>query len=117
MIRLLYSIQTCKPCLLRIAVQLCYSTYSYWQKLAIFAVLKLAIIKFKNIYGSGWYPWLGSKGECRYSSKVNTKYAKPCSKASLPQSWKCTNIVPIPKEKPVRDINRHPRPFSLTPII
>ena len=28
-----------------------------------------------------------------------------------------SNIVPIPKEKPVRDINRHPRPFSLTPII
>ena len=35
----------------------------------------------------------------------------------LPESWKCANIAPIPKEKPVRIINKHLRPISLTPII
>jgi hypothetical protein len=32
-------------------------------------------------------------------------------------SWKSEDVVPIPKEKPVRDVNRHLRPISLTPIV
>ena len=37
--------------------------------------------------------------------------------ARVPQSWKYANIIPIPKEKPVREVNRHLRPISLTPIV
>ena len=37
--------------------------------------------------------------------------------ARVPQSWKHANIIPIPKEKPVRDVNKHLRPISLTPIV
>ena len=47
------------------------------------------------------------------SDILNQSYSEKC----LPQSWKCANIVPIPKEKPVRDVNKHLRPISLTSII
>ena len=39
------------------------------------------------------------------------------SAARLPQSWKHTDITPIPKQTPVRDVNRHLRPISLTSIL
>ncbi|KAK3735987.1 hypothetical protein QZH41_006320 [Actinostola sp. cb2023] len=35
----------------------------------------------------------------------------------LPPSWKEADIVPVPKQKPVKDINKHLRPISLTPIL
>ena len=35
----------------------------------------------------------------------------------LPPSWKHADITPIPKLKPVTDINKHLRPISLTPVI
>ena len=47
------------------------------------------------------------------SNILNQSYRE----ARLPQSWKSANITPIPKEKPVRNINKHLRPISLTPII
>ena len=34
-----------------------------------------------------------------------------------PAQWKMANIVPIPKEKPVKAINKHLRPVSLTPAL
>ena len=37
--------------------------------------------------------------------------------ARLPSIWKHADIVPIPKQKPVREVNKHLRPISLTPII
>ena len=47
------------------------------------------------------------------SNILNQSYRE----ARLPQSWKSANITPIPKQKPVRNINKHLRPISLTPII
>ena len=35
----------------------------------------------------------------------------------LPPSWKETDVVLVPKQKPVQDINKHLRPISLTPIL
>ena len=35
----------------------------------------------------------------------------------LPQSWKFADIVPIPKQKPVKNVNKHLRPISLTSIL
>ena len=37
--------------------------------------------------------------------------------ARLPQSWKLANVVPIPKQTPVYDINKHLRPILLTPVL
>ena len=35
----------------------------------------------------------------------------------LPSSWKHADVVPEPKQRPVRDVNKHLRPISLTPIL
>ena len=35
----------------------------------------------------------------------------------LPPSWKEADIVPIPKQKPVNDVNKDLRPISLTPVL
>ena len=35
----------------------------------------------------------------------------------LPIQWKEANVIPVPKQKPVKDINNHLRPISLTPIL
>ena len=44
---------------------------------------------------------------------LNCSYREGC----LPPSWKQADIVPIPKQKPVKDVNKHLRPISLTPIL
>ena len=35
----------------------------------------------------------------------------------LPPSWKEADVVPVPKQSPVQDINKHLRPISQTPIL
>ena len=35
----------------------------------------------------------------------------------MPQSWKNAGVVPLPKQKPVKEINIHLRPTSLTSIV
>ena len=35
----------------------------------------------------------------------------------LPPVWKWANVTPVPKEKIVRDVNKHLRPISLTQVI
>ena len=35
----------------------------------------------------------------------------------LPSSWKEADVVPVPKQRPVQDVNKHLRPISLTPIL
>ena len=44
---------------------------------------------------------------------INTAYRE----FSLPPSWKEADVVPILKQKPTKDVNKHLRPISLTPII
>ena len=35
----------------------------------------------------------------------------------MPQSWKDADIVPVPKRKPIYDVNKDLRPISLTPVL
>ena len=44
---------------------------------------------------------------------LNRSYSECC----LPQSWKEANVVPVPKQKPVKNVSKHLRPISLTPVI
>jgi len=37
--------------------------------------------------------------------------------AKVPSSWKHADVVPIPKQTPVLDVNKHLRPISLTPVL
>ena len=39
------------------------------------------------------------------------------SEARLPQSWKEADIVPVLKQAPADDVNKHLRPISLTPFL
>ena len=39
------------------------------------------------------------------------------SKGRLPPSWKIADIVPIPKQKPVKAVNKDLNPISLTPVL
>jgi hypothetical protein len=38
------------------------------------------------------------------------------SESRLPPSWKEADIVPVPKQRIVKDVCKHLRPISLTPI-
>ena len=51
-------------------------------------------------------------------SKPNTDILN-CSfqEGRLPPTWKKADVVPVPKEKPVKDVNKDLRPISLTPIL
>ena len=44
---------------------------------------------------------------------LNCSYRAGC----LPASWKQADIVPIPKQSPVTNVDKHLRPISLTPIL
>ena len=46
-------------------------------------------------------------------------YILSCSYAEggLPATWKAADVVPIPKQKPVKEVNKGLRPISLTPIL
>ena len=44
---------------------------------------------------------------------LNTSYFENC----LPSSWKEADVVPVPKQTPIKDVNKHLRPISLTPIL
>ena len=44
---------------------------------------------------------------------LNLSYIEYC----LPQSWKEANVVPVTKQKPVKNVKKHLRPISLTPVI
>ena len=35
----------------------------------------------------------------------------------MPPSWKYADVIPLPKQKPITDINKHLRPISLTSCI
>ena len=47
------------------------------------------------------------------SNILNCSYFEAC----LPPSWKEADVVPVPKQKPIKDVNKHLHPISLTPIL
>ena len=47
------------------------------------------------------------------SDILNYSYREGC----LPSSWKHADVVPVPNQKPVREVNKHLRPISLTSIL
>ena len=47
------------------------------------------------------------------SDIINSSFAE----RRLPPSWKSADTLPIPKQKPIKDVNKHLRPISLTSIL
>ena len=50
---------------------------------------------------------------CPVTSVLNSSFAEQ----RCPPSWKMADVVPVPKQKPVTDINNHLRPISFAPTI
>ena len=47
------------------------------------------------------------------SDILNAPYREGC----LPPAWKEADVVPVPKQRPIRNVSKHLRPISLTPMI
>ena len=80
--------------------------------------VKLATLNPQKAQGPDSIPaWLLKENADLFAYPVmeilNCSYNSGC----LRWSWKQANIVPIPKQKLILDINKHLRPISLTPII
>ena len=61
--------------------------------------------------------WLQKENADLLSPAVTDIINCSFTEARLPQSWKHADIVPIPKEIPVYDVNKHLRSISLTPVL
>ena len=86
------------------------STYSVYEK--------LSSLKSTKAQGADGVPaWLLKENADLLTEPVtdilNCFYFETC----LPPSWKEADVVPVPKQKPINDINKHLRPISLTPIL
>ena len=79
---------------------------------------KLAnLIKTKATGPDGIPAWLLKENSDILGAPISDILNSSYQEASLPQSWRCADIVPIPKQKPVQEVNKDLRPISLTPII
>jgi hypothetical protein len=79
---------------------------------------KLAnLIKTKATGPDGIPAWLLKENSDILGAPISDILSSSYQEVSLPQSWKCADIVPIPKQKPVQEVNKDLRPISLTPII
>ena len=80
--------------------------------------LKLSKLNLKKAQGPDGIPsWLLKENADLLAGPItdisNCSYREGC----LPTSWKKADVVAIPKQKPVKDINNHLRPIFLAPII
>ena len=51
------------------------------------------------------------------SNTISDIISSSFAERRLPPSWKSADTVPIPKQKPIKDVNEHLRPISLTSIL
>ena len=82
-----------------------------------FVLKKLSALNPAKSSGPDMIPsWLLNENE-DFLDPLVTYISCSFAEARLPQSWKYAYIVPIPKQVPVYDVNRHLRPISLTPAL
>ena len=86
---------------------------------AVHAVyLQLASINPRKASGPGGIPaWLLKENADLLSDTVTDIINCSFGENRLPPSWKSADIVPIPKQKPIKDVKKHLRPISLTPLL
>ena len=61
--------------------------------------------------------WLLKEHADILASPVSDILNYSCREGRLPSSRKHIDVVPVPKQKSVREVNKHLRPISLTPIL
>ena len=79
---------------------------------------KLCTIVPTKVSGPGTIPgWLLKENADMLTSPVCKILNSSYHENRLPSACKLADIIPIPKQKPVRTINKDLRPISLTPIV
>ena len=79
---------------------------------------KLVSIKSSKAPGPDSIPgWLLKENACALAEPISEILSSSYYENKLPSSRKMADVSPIPKQKPVQDISKHPRPISLTPVI
>ncbi|PFX16585.1 hypothetical protein AWC38_SpisGene19139 [Stylophora pistillata] len=61
--------------------------------------------------------WLLKENSDLFAQPVADTLSYSFQEARLPSLWKDADIVPVPKEKTIRDVNKHLCPISLTPVL
>ena len=95
-----------------------YSTAQPFAITACVVYLQLASINPRKASGPDGIPaWLLKENADLLSDTVTDIINCSFAESRLPPSWKSADTVPIPKQKPIRDVNKHLRPISLTPVL
>ena len=80
--------------------------------------LQLASINPRKASGPDGLPaWLLKENADLLSDTVTDIINCSFAESRLPPSWKSADSVPIPKQKPIKDVNKHLHPISLTPVL
>ena len=61
--------------------------------------------------------WLLKENADLLASPITEILNSSYREGRLPSSWKEADVVPVPKQKPMKGVNKHLRPISLTPIL
>ena len=95
-----------------------YSTAQPFAVTAYAVYLQLASINPRKASGSDGIPaWLLKENADLHSDTVTDIINCSFAESRLPTSWKSADTVPIPKQKPIKDLNKHLGPISLTPVL
>ena len=80
--------------------------------------LQLVSINPRKASGPDSIPaWLLKENADLLSDTISDIINSSFAERRLPPSWKSADTVPIPKQKPIKDVNKHLRPISLTSIL
>ena len=80
--------------------------------------LKLSSLNPTKAHGPDEIPtWLLKENADLLADPVRDILNCSYREGRLPKQWKKANIIPVPKKKPICDVNKHLRPISLTFIL
>ena len=65
----------------------------------------------------GIQAWLLTENSDFLTEPVKDNLSCSFKESCTPPYRKSAEVVPVPKEKPVKDVNKHLRPISLTPVL
>ena len=95
-----------------------YSTAQPFAVTAYAVYLQLASINPRKASGSDGIPaWLLKENADLHSDTVTDIINCSFAESRLPPSWKSADTVQIPKQKPIKDVNKHLRSISLTLVL
>jgi hypothetical protein len=80
--------------------------------------MKLSLLNPTQAQGPDGLPaWLLKENAELIAEPIAEIINSSFRESRLPPSWKEADIVPVPKQRIVKDVRKHLRPISLTPIL